>query len=307
MAVDLAFLALNVVGEVLFRRRIRFVVPVHMAGLVAMIFWYVSEPSSIPAQLGDQAIVFAALVLLPNIILASLYGMRVVLWSAPPMLLGVWVLASTPEEVATAGFLVVVSGMVGGLFFHSLLRTLEAARRKLASAAYSDPMTGIGNRRALETAFAAWAATTTRPQDLFLSVWDVDGLKDVNDEYGHAAGDRYLRNFVRALAAACPEPTSLYRIGGDEFVGLHPHCPDPDQIVQDARATFPSVSVGMVAAGSVDLGAAMEEADARLYADKRERTLRRGVGAGPMRVPRSGRLTAAHRSDIDRDEAPTHV
>ncbi|WP_233554321.1 GGDEF domain-containing protein [Deinococcus cavernae] len=71
------------------------------------------------------------------------------------------------------------------------------------------------NRRAFEEDLVAWQ---TRAYNLALL--DLDGLKGINDQEGHAQGDRLLQVFAGALEHELPYGAGLYRIGGDEFVVL---------------------------------------------------------------------------------------
>ncbi|PRY18513.1 putative bifunctional diguanylate cyclase/phosphodiesterase [Kineococcus rhizosphaerae] len=83
--------------------------------------------------------------------------------------------------------------------------------------ALTDELTGLANRRAFARALAD---RDTGP--LTLLVLDLDRFKEVNDRYGHLAGDRLLTDLAGRLAAAVPEGTLLCRLGGDEFAVLHP-------------------------------------------------------------------------------------
>ena len=100
------------------------------------------------------------------------------------------------------------------------LNTAESALRRMAT---TDPLTGVDNvgyfkQRAAE--IIARARRTRQP--LTLLVMDVDRFKDINDTYGHAAGDEVLK----AIASHCQEHLRgadiLARIGGDEFAALLP-------------------------------------------------------------------------------------
>ena len=90
--------------------------------------------------------------------------------------------------------------------------------------AYTDPLTGLANRRVFEDALegACDAATGDGSPALFLC--DIDGLKAINDGHGHDAGDRVIRRVAAALtAAAAPYPDAVVsRMGGDEFCVLLP-------------------------------------------------------------------------------------
>jgi GAF domain-containing protein len=75
---------------------------------------------------------------------------------------------------------------------------VRGLNRDLERAALTDPLTGLGNRRALAADFERFSALARRRvEPLLLSLWDVDGLKRINDSLGHAAGDAHLLAFVR--------------------------------------------------------------------------------------------------------------
>ncbi|NJK45057.1 MAG: GGDEF domain-containing protein [Pleurocapsa sp. SU_196_0] len=114
-----------------------------------------------------------------------------VIWGFPGALLAVIVSVlalggqGNAAEIITATTLLALMGFSGSSV-NRLIRRLETANRQLLEAATQDAMTGLGNRRKLETMpklRGSWMLTT----------WDVDGLKRVNDTQGHAAGDQYLR------------------------------------------------------------------------------------------------------------------
>ena len=95
-----------------------------------------------------------------------------------------------------------------------------AAARSLAM---TDALTGLPNRRALDehlTRFAADALRTGLPFSVV--ALDIDGLKRLNDETGHDAGDALLRDFARAIDEVIRGSDVGLRVGGDEFVLLLP-------------------------------------------------------------------------------------
>lgn len=118
------------------------------------------------------------------------------------------------EEDLAAG------GMVAELMSLGLSR-LDLAS-DLATYAYTDPLTGVANRRAadewLERRFAA--AEPFPPVSIVLC--DINGLKQINDALGHTAGDALIQIVATHLSAAADEMTDALaaRIGGDEFVLL---------------------------------------------------------------------------------------
>ena len=145
-----------------------------------------------------------------------------------------------------------------------------------------DHLTGLANRRLLEETLALEvprAARAERPVSLL--VLDVDHFKDVNDAYGHPAGDTLLRTVARALSQRTKASDLAARLGGDEFAVVLPDCAAADavRVAERVRAAFAdavaplhaTLSAGVAtipdhASGGEDLVAA---ADAALYAAKR--------------------------------------
>lgn len=105
---------------------------------------------------------------------------------------------------------------------------LQRAREAAEQAAREDPLTGLGNRRALEQAvdrLRAGPPRGERSSDVIvhsLLLFDVDGFKAVNDSYGHLVGDEVLRAVAGALSSRARADDVLVRLGGDEFVVLAP-------------------------------------------------------------------------------------
>lgn len=69
---------------------------------------------------------------------------------------------------------------------------------------------------------------------------DVDGLKAINDEFGHAAGDAALRAAARCLRERCGARGTIYRIGGDEFAGIWDGCS-----ADETRAMLAAIDVDL--------------------------------------------------------------
>jgi len=90
--------------------------------------------------------------------------------------------------------------------------------RRLRDAALHDPLTGLPNRTYLMERMDALLGE--REIGLAVLFCDLDGFKDVNDRYGHAAGDRLLQAFAARLRATVREGELVARVGGDEFVVL---------------------------------------------------------------------------------------
>ncbi len=96
---------------------------------------------------------------------------------------------------------------------------VSASRRKLASLALTDPMTGLPNARAVRERLAAEVAHARRhARPLVLSQIDLDRFKLINDVHGHAAGDAVLRAVGAALRTTARGGDIVGRMGGEEFV-----------------------------------------------------------------------------------------
>jgi diguanylate cyclase (GGDEF)-like protein len=103
------------------------------------------------------------------------------------------------------------------LFANQAVAALQSADQavKLRHEAMHDTLTGLPNRRAFMTRLAR--ETATSGGDFALIVCDMDNLKDVNDTYGHEAGDVALRLLADALRTGLRRTDEAYRVGGDEF------------------------------------------------------------------------------------------
>jgi diguanylate cyclase (GGDEF)-like protein len=95
---------------------------------------------------------------------------------------------------------------------------LLAASRVEAS---TDALTALGNRRALSSKLTSALAAPAVTDELLLVMYDLDGFKEYNDTFGHAAGDALLHRLgTRLTAAAAAHGGFAYRMGGDEFCVL---------------------------------------------------------------------------------------
>ncbi|HFD79479.1 MAG TPA: GGDEF domain-containing protein [Gammaproteobacteria bacterium] len=89
------------------------------------------------------------------------------------------------------------------------------------SQAVTDPLTGIPNRLAWEERLEQELVRYRRfGMPLVLMVWDIDHFKQINDRFGHKAGDRVLRTIARTLAGGVRQTDFVARYGGEEFVQL---------------------------------------------------------------------------------------
>jgi diguanylate cyclase (GGDEF)-like protein len=176
-----------------------------------------------------------------------------------------------------------LQGAQAALEVEGLHRDNALARR----AASEDPLTGVGNRRALDAALLAvqsdaGAAALASPVSLL--VVDLNDFKRINDTYGHVVGDEVLRAVAAALRGVARSRDVVARLGGDEFVvlargadvaaGRHLSRRVADAIdtlvvgTADGAITL-RAAVGVATSSSGhDVGSLLAEADAAMYADK---------------------------------------
>jgi diguanylate cyclase (GGDEF)-like protein/PAS domain S-box-containing protein len=181
----------------------------------------------------------------------------------------------------------------------TLMATLRRclAEAHLHTQARTDPLTGLMNRAELYRQFESTLRTRSAG-DLGVLYCDLDYFKQVNDRYGHTAGDQLLVDVAEVLRANTREPDLIARVGGDEFVLV---CPQLDSA--DTLSTIMARlchAVGALAPQGVPLrlsiGAAM--ADPGLGVDD----LIRLADEAMYRVKREGRRYAA-RAAVDEDVA----
>lgn len=99
-------------------------------------------------------------------------------------------------------------------------RKLEDANRRLSEMAITDALTGIGNKTAyIEKARELDEKTKTGPYIFSVAVFDMNGLKRINDSCGHEYGDFAITDAAKVLVSVFGKE-NLYRIGGDEFIAV---------------------------------------------------------------------------------------
>jgi diguanylate cyclase (GGDEF)-like protein len=164
-------------------------------------------------------------------------------------------------------------------------RELEAARADAELRARTDALTGAYNRRHFAEIVAE--ALAGEPAECGLLLLDVDHFKQVNDAYGHGAGDAVLVELARRLGACLGPADALGRWGGEEFavllrgVGADADLAARAERFRAAVAAAPvvvdglhlqlTVSIGAVRAGTrADVDHVVEAADRCLYGAKRE-------------------------------------
>ncbi|WP_404375610.1 GGDEF domain-containing protein [Vreelandella aquamarina] len=172
-----------------------------------------------------------------------------------------------------------------------LREELSARNAELEKISHIDPLTGLTNRRGLARFTDDLQQLSGARCCIAVILIDVDHFKAFNDFYGHAEGDNCLRAVAGAIRAACTQEDLVCRFGGEEFLILRSdqgaqdfnvltlaekirtevaELAIPHQPTQEGRVT---ISVGVCAGPiepDVELNTFIKEADAALYAAKRE-------------------------------------
>jgi len=161
----------------------------------------------------------------------------------------------------------------------------QRGERRLRELAISDPLTGLANYRLFVAVLAAEIKRSQRTERGFaLILFDLDGLKQINDDQGHLAGNRALLQLAECIRVTCREIDTPARFGGDEFAVILPEAEEAEalgvaervraRVASDSRQPAITTSVG-VALYPRD-GDTMEQllatADRGLYEMKQART-----------------------------------
>lgn len=88
---------------------------------------------------------------------------------------------------------------------------------KLMQLAYYDSLTGVYNRNSYEEKLDK-IRQDDNSENIFVIFFDIDGLRDINNQYGHSAGDEAIKTVAKCIIVALKGKGDVYRIGGDEFV-----------------------------------------------------------------------------------------
>ena len=135
----------------------------------------------------------------------------------------------------------------------------KLAETSLKRIAYEDPLTGLGNRRALHDRWNAEMAARTsgrEPSMMALLMVDLDNFKPINDYFGHATGDEILKKVAARLRQSVRKNDIVVRMGGDEFVILLPGLADQNAADKLCQRIADAFAEPFVAGGEIiDVGA----------------------------------------------------
>lgn len=166
-------------------------------------------------RLGQRTAAAALLVLAVIVIFGTLHGY------------GPFVRA-TPFASLTIVQIFMAITAVMTLALAALVSEYSAADAQLRELVVTDPLTGMANyRRLLEVLHIEIARADRHGRAFAVVFFDMDGLKRINDEFGHLTGSRAVCRFAEVLRASCRETDTPARYGGDEFVAVLPDT-DPE-------------------------------------------------------------------------------
>jgi diguanylate cyclase (GGDEF)-like protein len=166
---------------------------------------------------------------------------------------------------------------------------MESSLSQVRRMAMLDPLTGLLNRRALgEFAHQALYGEPGETEPVTVVVIDCDGFKELNDTYGHTAGDHVLQMLARTLQYETRKNDLVARIGGDEFVVVlrGTTAAEAKSIMERVEALFEThvrnagyactISVGYSPSSdqTESIEALMEQADRAMYARKERKRSR---------------------------------
>ncbi|WP_082473305.1 GGDEF domain-containing protein [Methylobacterium sp. Leaf85] len=224
--------------------------------------------------------------------------------------IGMLVCTDLPIASAESARISMIIDQVLGVFvyFGYVAMTAERANQVLLRLAETDPLTGLSNRRGLQTMLGHSSPLSNGHSAGGVLILDIDHFKSINDRCGHASGDLVLSAFAARIKAALRPKDVVARWGGEEFIVVLPGA-DPQELREVAerlRATIAdqpfslptealAVTVSIGAALTGPTGASFEDAtqhaDAALYEAKAKG--RNRVCLGPITAsPRDAQVQA---------------
>lgn len=140
-------------------------------------------------------------------------------------------------------------------------KALEIANSQLSTQAYSDPLTGLPNRRYIIEKLSTLIEDSDNRTFAVLG-FDLDGFKEINDTMGHDYGDLILIELSKNIASVLPDEAILARLGGDEFIILIENTINRSAVEQVVKLIHGNIAKGLLVKGklvyvTISLGIAM--------------------------------------------------
>jgi len=171
------------------------------------------------------------------------------------------------DEQITPGLLFL--NLFGGIilvYAYILMGRIERTRRELEVHSNRDTLTGLLNRRALQEVAKMMFQRLARNQASFVMLFaDLDRFKAVNDDHGHAAGDRVLKQFAEIVRSSIRSTDIAARFGGDEFIVLL-----EDTVVAEAEVVAARIQQQVAewaAENGIDFGVSLGLGEAPTHGD----------------------------------------
>jgi diguanylate cyclase (GGDEF)-like protein len=160
--------------------------------------------------------------------------------------------------------------------------------RRAVEMASRDPLTGTGNRRAMDMALTREVDLARRQgSPLSLLVIDIDHFKRFNDKHGHAFGDDVLVSVAQSIGNTIRRSDLLYRFGGEEFVVLTSHTDEEGANLLAERIRENIAAIRSVRGRSIDVSASVGVA--RLKQDEDDQALFERADAALYKAKKTGR------------------
>lgn len=181
----------------------------------------------------------------------------------------------TTEWLKAFVYILFAISLVAVFSIIGLFLKFEGNISKLNISIQKDQLTKLGNRLAFKTRSEALQSSNT---PFYLLFMDLDRFKSINDKYGHAVGDSYLKLFAARLQELSNENTTFYRMSGDEFVCISTSLKDCQDLIsidisQLGECPFLGFSFGLVKYPdeTCQLTELIELADKRMYIQKKKK------------------------------------
>lgn len=198
-----------------------------------------------------------------------------------------WMIAAEPAEgwfystkfALIIKLLAVIASMIAALLVFFTFFT----KGQLKYQAFNDSLTGLLNRHALHELYKNHSKETVESIDIMML--DIDRFKEINDRYGHAAGDSVLLEFAKRLQSIGIKNQKVFRVGGDEFLCIVSKLVNEDSPKLNAELlrtelsfafnesidVITSVGIANYPRDAATLEEAVVVADHRMYEDKKKR------------------------------------
>lgn len=219
---------------------------------------------AVAALLSSRAAVSVSVTSEPALFSAGHAGVVVLSVLAPPVLLTAAVVRGVSVSTSVAVASMVSAAVLGGHLV-GLLRERASSEHQ----SNHDPLTGLPNRQLfVERLERALAHARRNDEPVGVLYVDLDRFKDVNDTFGHSAGDRLLQETARRLEDCCREEDTVARLAGDEFAILLAHLDSPESVLAAASRVLDALSGtwaigGQQLRGSASVGVAVFPEDGR--------------------------------------------